>query len=250
MLSACLLLTLSNQLPPQENIQIAPVLKPIKINLMSLMAPKPEPAPAIMSKAPEQKVQPIPPKQYQPTIQTKQRASNVINSSAKKVAAKKTPRDIKDVPKAPAPKPISERKLAKIEPKKKIEKLIERPKPSVEKKLQTTVATQPTEKETASKDNRGKSTATIIQNATYRRQSPPSYPRRALDLGQQGTVMIHARVSLIGHPEDLKVAKSSGHKLLDLSALSAVKKWEFEPVNINGKPTVGWVRVPVNFVIQ
>ncbi|MEX0583882.1 MAG: energy transducer TonB, partial [Sneathiella sp.] len=84
----------------------------------------------------------------------------------------------------------------------------------------------------------------------YRHQIPPSYPRRALDLGQQGTVTLHAEVLPSGDPRELKIAKSSGHRLLDMAALAAVKKWKFEPTNVNGSAVVSWVRVPVNFVIQ
>lgn len=92
--------------------------------------------------------------------------------------------------------------------------------------------------------------ATVIREAKYRYQKPPVYPSRALDLGQQGTVTIHAKVMTDGKPKDLKVANSSGHHLLDLAALSAVKKWEFEPMHENGHMIAGWVRVPVRFVIQ
>lgn len=89
----------------------------------------------------------------------------------------------------------------------------------------------------------------IIKEAQYRYQIPPVYPARALDLGQQGTVTLHAEVMPDGRPRQLKVAHSSGYRLLDLAALSAVKRWEFEPVSINETIIASWVSVPVQFVI-
>lgn len=89
-----------------------------------------------------------------------------------------------------------------------------------------------------------------IYEATYRKKTVPNYPRRAWELGQQGVVMLHAKVMPSGHPDDIKVVASSGYRLLDKAALAAVKKWEFVPTNINGQATVSWVSVPVNFIIQ
>ncbi|MCR9213724.1 MAG: energy transducer TonB [Proteobacteria bacterium] len=96
----------------------------------------------------------------------------------------------------------------------------------------------------------GQNKSTVIQEAKYRHQTPPIYPRRALDMGQQGTVTLHAKVLPNGSPGELKVARSSGHRLLDRAAMAAVKKWKFEPTSVGGTATVSWVRVPVNFVIQ
>ncbi len=82
-------------------------------------------------------------------------------------------------------------------------------------------------------------------NAFERSQPAQFYPG-TFDLGQQGVVMLHAEVMPNGKPKTLKVFKSSGHRLLDKAALSAVKKWEFET-----DPTqVTWVSVPVRFVIN
>ena len=90
----------------------------------------------------------------------------------------------------------------------------------------------------------------MILEAKYRKQTAPIYPSRALELGYQGNVTLHAKIMPSGMPGELKVVKSSGYSLLDKAALAAVKKWEFEPTHINGNAIVSWVRVPVNFVIQ
>jgi periplasmic protein TonB len=91
---------------------------------------------------------------------------------------------------------------------------------------------------------------TVIYDARYRQKTPPLYPQRAVELGQQGNVMLHAKIMPSGLPEEIKIVESSGHRLLDKAALAAVRTWVFEPTNINGNAIVSWVRVPVNFVIQ
>ena len=95
-----------------------------------------------------------------------------------------------------------------------------------------------------------KEMSTVIHQANYRRQIPPVYPPRALELGQEGLVTLHAEIMPSGLPGKLEVASSSGHRLLDRAAFTAVKKWEFEPMSVGGKAVTSWVRVPVRFVIR
>lgn len=95
-----------------------------------------------------------------------------------------------------------------------------------------------------------KNTSIVIQEAKYRKQYPPVYPGRALELGQEGNVILHALVKPDGLTEELKVADSSGFSILDKAALAAVRKWEFEPINQNGIAIKSWVKVPIEFVIQ
>ncbi len=90
----------------------------------------------------------------------------------------------------------------------------------------------------------------VIEDAQYRRKTTPQYPRRAFALGQQGLVVLHAYIGPNGKAQNLKIEGSSGYKLLDQAALSAVKSWEFEPVKRNGQAVSAWVRVPVNFSIR
>lgn len=117
-------------------------------------------------------------------------------------------------------------------------------------------ATEVTEKNAESKKSAeavntvNEASDTVIYDASYRHKTPPLYPQRAIELGQQGNVMLHAKVMPSGLPEEIKIVESSGHRLLDKAALAAVRTWVFEPTNINGNAIVSWVRVPVNFVIQ
>lgn len=98
--------------------------------------------------------------------------------------------------------------------------------------------------------NKGSQNSTVIHKANYRRRTPPSYPRRAYELGQQGLVLLHALVAVDGLAKQLKLKTSSGHRILDRAALAAVRKWEFEPPVQNGQKIQSWISVPVRFVIQ
>jgi protein TonB len=48
----------------------------------------------------------------------------------------------------------------------------------------------------------------------------------------------------------IEVKKSSGHEMLDQSALSTVKKWKFIPAK-RGEVTIpAWVNIPIKFELQ
>ena len=92
--------------------------------------------------------------------------------------------------------------------------------------------------------------ADIVRPARYRHRSPPVYPRRAIQLGQQGVVILHAQILANGAPHTIKIATSSGYRLLDTAAIGAVKKWRFEPPTVNEIAGQGWVSVPVRFSLE
>jgi protein TonB len=80
--------------------------------------------------------------------------------------------------------------------------------------------------------------------------SQPEYPPDAFDRRQEGTVVLHILVSEKGIAEKVTVAKSSGVKSLDDSAVKAVRDWKFQPAMRNGKPTALLVRKTINFRID
>ncbi len=179
----------------------------LKVNLMALAAPAPEPV----------------------TQQVKQPPAPV---ATKKIVTERQ----------------AQKKVAALKSKAKAEAAVTKLKPVAEKTPQELVVLKPAAG--IPNSDPGKQASTVIHEANYRKQTPPTYPRRALELGQEGMVTLHAEVTPAGLPRELKVAKSSGHRLLDMAALAAVKKWEFEPTNVNGNTITSWVRVPVRFVIQ
>lgn len=75
----------------------------------------------------------------------------------------------------------------------------------------------------------------------------PQYPAQALRRGEQGTVMISARIGPDGVPVSVDVARSSGSRTLDRAAVDAVRRWRFRPALADGQPTTGQVQVPISF---
>ena len=91
----------------------------------------------------------------------------------------------------------------------------------------------------------------IIENAAFKgTRTPPVYPKRALMLRQEGTVILQALIDINGSIQDIKVITSSGYEILDKSAIDAVWKWQFEPSVIDNKPSLSWVQIPVEFIIK
>jgi TonB family protein len=68
----------------------------------------------------------------------------------------------------------------------------------------------------------GDSFSSSIQN-----YAEPVYPRLAIKRGLQGSIKVKIEVGPDGVPSQVLILKTSGHKILDESALSAVKKWVF-----------------------
>lgn len=79
---------------------------------------------------------------------------------------------------------------------------------------------------------------------------PPSYPRRALRLGQEGTVLLQALVGSDGATRHVEVLESSGFPLLDGAAVKAVRRWHFLPGSRGGQTVATAVQVPVRFTLR
>lgn len=75
----------------------------------------------------------------------------------------------------------------------------------------------------------------------------PVYPLAARNQRWQGRVMLQVAVAASGDPLSVHVIASSGHALLDDSALAAVRTWRFVPASQGGRPVPGTVDVPVDF---
>jgi protein TonB len=84
----------------------------------------------------------------------------------------------------------------------------------------------------------------------YKQNAAPPYPRKARRLGYEGIVMLKVLIDENGRVDDLMVFKSSGHSVLDRAALSAVRKWLFEPGTEGGINKKMWVKIPVRFDLK
>jgi len=82
------------------------------------------------------------------------------------------------------------------------------------------------------------------------RNPPAHYPIYARKMHQEGTVMVLVEVLVDGSAGDVRIATSSGIKLLDQAALETIKQWHFTPAKKNGVTYVQALRVPVTFSLN
>ncbi len=78
----------------------------------------------------------------------------------------------------------------------------------------------------------------------------PPYPFAARRHGMEGKVVLRARVLEDGQCAEVKLMTSSGHDMLDSSALETVKRWRFVPASRGGAAVASWVEVPINFRLR
>lgn len=84
-------------------------------------------------------------------------------------------------------------------------------------------------------------------DAGYLRNPAPRYPDFAQQQGWEGTVILNVHVLANGKPKAVEVKQTSGRKILDDSAIQAVKRWSFVPAKLGDTPTESWVEVPIDF---
>src|SRR4030043_2046371 len=90
----------------------------------------------------------------------------------------------------------------------------------------------------------------ILIHPKYAENPEPLYPREARKKGFQGEVVLKVEVLSNGLVGQGGVKKSSGHEILDRSALSAVKHWKFFPAKRGESAISFWVNIPIKFQLQ
>lgn len=95
--------------------------------------------------------------------------------------------------------------------------------------------------------NAGAANGLIKATPRYESNPLPHYPRLARQNRWEGTVRLRARVSASGTVEDVALERSSGHEVLDRSALDGVQRWRFIPATRGGLPVTCEVSIPVAF---
>ena len=78
----------------------------------------------------------------------------------------------------------------------------------------------------------------------------PMYPHRARQKGINGKVTLKFLVDENGKVKKVSVISSRPDGVFEDSAVSAVKKWRFEPGRHDGEPVPTWVRLPVSFTLS
>jgi len=90
----------------------------------------------------------------------------------------------------------------------------------------------------------------ILIHPKYAENPKPLYPREARKKGFQGEVVLKVEVLSNGLVGQVEVKTSSGHEILDRSALSAVKHWKFFPAKRGESAISFWVNIPIKFQLQ
>ncbi|MFH2011418.1 MAG: energy transducer TonB [Pseudomonadota bacterium] len=78
----------------------------------------------------------------------------------------------------------------------------------------------------------------------------PLYPTIAIKKKMEGVVLLRVEVLTDGGVGKIEVYKSSGHKILDESALEAVKNWKFLPAKSNGVSIKVMAGIPIRFELK
>ncbi len=76
----------------------------------------------------------------------------------------------------------------------------------------------------------------------------PAYPPEAKEARITGLVTLAADITQEGKVADVRVL--SGHPLLAASAVDAVRQWEFEPAEKDGKRVPATTEINVNFTLE
>lgn len=78
----------------------------------------------------------------------------------------------------------------------------------------------------------------------------PVYPDKARKRGQEGSVVVEFTIGTDGACSEIRVAESSGYRLLDEAAVAAVGKWRFQPAKSGGRTISSIRRVRFTFRLQ
>jgi len=89
--------------------------------------------------------------------------------------------------------------------------------------------------------------ALLAQQLKRTRSAPPDYPTAALNRKMGGVVTVEFTVDTNGDPRDVHVVEANPPGVFEKSALTAVKKWHYEPLSVNGAPVEIPVRTSIRF---
>jgi protein TonB len=98
--------------------------------------------------------------------------------------------------------------------------------------------------------NSSRSYPTTLAIPRYDRNPTSPYPRIARRRGYEGVVVLMVEILPNGRVGELRVRRSSGHHMLDRSALKTVKKWRFIPAKRGEEPIRIWVDIPIKFQLD
>jgi len=110
-------------------------------------------------------------------------------------------------------------------------------------------------------DSRGAGPRRLLQDNTagsrgkrtrvrYLEPARPAYPRHAREMGWEGTVVLRMEIRADGTVAEVKVQRTSGHRVLDQAAVATAQGWKFAPETDGGFTMPAVVDVPVRFDLE
>lgn len=90
----------------------------------------------------------------------------------------------------------------------------------------------------------------LFAQPRYAENPKPLYPQEARKKGYEGEVLLRVEVLSNGRVGEIEVRRSSGHEVLDRSAIVAVKQWRFVPAKKGETPVPARVNIPVTFQLR
>lgn len=194
--------------------------------VVELPAPKPTPK-APVAQQPKPAKTPPPTKDSSPKPSAAPKSAPlepVTTTTEKEIAVKSTPPTAQT---APSEKPVVNT-------------------PALEQTMQTTTATQSAPPAPAKVNDYVAPDIT----AAYRDNPKPAYPMMAKRRGLEGIVMLAVEINAQGIPQTVAIKQSSGHRVLDDSALSAVRHWRFSPAMRAGNAVAASIEIPIRFSLK
>ena len=91
--------------------------------------------------------------------------------------------------------------------------------------------------------------ATLAASLKPVKTVPPEYPQSALAKGVAGSVLLSFTVDTKGDTRDVQVVQSTPAGVFDRAAISAVKRWRYNPVIVNGNAVEVPTRTLVRFAL-
>ena len=82
---------------------------------------------------------------------------------------------------------------------------------------------------------------------SYEGNPKPLYPRKAKLFGWEGTVLLIVEVLADGTSGKIEIKQSSGYDDLDRAAVTAIRKWRFNPARERGIAVTEIVEIPIIF---
>jgi len=137
----------------------------------------------------------------------------------------------------------------------KVEEQLQQERETSSQKSNPTQDTPKTKNKKSSKSSKKsesqQTTSSVIEaRPLYQYNPKPEYPALARQRGWEGIVRLLVEVTASGDVASVRLQESCGYKILDKSAIRAVKGWRFIPGTKDGLQLQSTIMIPVHFKLH